>query len=205
MYSQDLVKVDAKEAKAIKEKMAKVISDLNLSDEKDKAWSNLYAGSSNELPTGKPFSFVDAYAVVNEDDENLNHIIMVTDTGEECSLSSLTRLCLSGETAKNPLFKKSKKSSPLKDYGVLRDAVSISPKLTQWFNKHKVTRKGQAEALLLSGLKFIATEASVLTYFPNPEERNTINVEDVDDFNKEPADVRIAKCTPRDGYVITLA
>lgn len=204
-YNQDLIKADAEETKAVKEQVAAAIANLNLSDEKDKAWSNIFDGASNELPTGKPFRFVGVKDVVNESNPSMNHLVMVTDSGEECSLSSLTRLCLTGKAAESPLFKASKKSSSLSKYAVLRDAKSVSPELTRWFNKNRVNRKGQAEALILSKLEFVATPVETLTYFPSEEDRNTIPVEDVDAFNMEPADVRIAKCAPKDAYIVTLA
>lgn len=205
MYNQDLIKTDAEETKRIKAEVAAAIANLNLSDEKDKAWSNVFDGSSNELPVGKKFRFVGVKDVVNESNPGMNHLVMITDSGEECSLSSLTRLCLSGDTAKNPLFKPSKKSSSLNKYAVLRDAKSISPELSKWFNKHRVSRKGQAEALILSKLEFVATPVEVLTYFPSEEERNTIPVADVNSFNQEPSDVRIAKCAPKDAFIVTIA
>lgn len=205
--NQDLVKASAKKVKEVKELMKGIMTELDLSDEQLEQWSQVYGGSSNELPTDKPFKFVNARAVVNEDDPNMNHIIMITDSGEECSLSSLTRLCLTGTAAENPMFKPSKQSSKIKEFGVLRATKSVSPELTAWFNANNVSRKQQAEALILSEQSFMATAVEVLTYFPSVENRNTVSSEGsaIAELNAQPASVRIAMCDPKDAYVLTFA
>lgn len=207
MMNQDLIKASAERVKEIKAKTAKAMEELNLTPEQLKQWTDLYSGSANELPTDKPFKFVDFRTVVVEENTAMNHIVMTTDTGHECSLSSLTRLCLVGESAKDPMFKPSKKSSKIKEFGILRGTKSISPELSSWFNANKVNREQQAEALILSEQSFMATATEVLTYFPNEENRNTVSTEGnaIAELNAQPASVRIAMCDPKEAYVVTFA
>lgn len=207
MMNQDLIKASAERVKEIKAKTAKAMEELNLTSEQLKQWTDLYNGSANELPTDKPFKFVDFRTVVVEENTAMNHIVMITDSGEECSLSSLTRLCLSGKAAENPMFKPSKKTSKIKEYAVLRGTKSISPELSNWFNANKVNRQQQAEALILSEKKFMATATEVLTYFPSVENRNTISSEgnEIAELNALPASVRIAMCDPKEAYIVTFA
>ena len=207
MMNQDLIKASEEKVKEVKELMTVIMDGLNLSPERLEQWTNLYSGSANELPTDKPFKFVSAKLVEVEDNTDMNHIVMVTDTGHECSLSSLTRLCLVGEAAKDPMFKPSKQSSKIKEFGVLRGTKSISPELTSWFNAQKVNRAQQAEALILSEKSFMATAVEVLTYFPNKESRNTVSTEGnaIAELNAQPASVRIAMCDPKDAYIVSFA
>lgn len=205
--NEDIINLSAKEIQELDKKQEQVMKDLDLSPQQQKDWSRVFSGTPNELPVGVPFKFVDYYTRVVEENTDMNHIVMVTDQGTECSLSSLTRLCLTGDRAEAPLFKPSRKGSSLEAYAVLQGVQSISPELSSWFMKNNVAREKQAYALVSSGKSFEAVATEVLTYFPNEDDNNTIdnNPEAIRDINAQPASVRQGLCEPRESYIVTFA
>lgn len=145
--------------------MLKKVTDLNnsLSNKESTDRNNQKANFETQL--SKNPKFVDIKRVESEiNKETFDYLSLITDTGQEYSISRLFDIVYKGN-ANNIKFKSSSKTSKLQGAGVLVNSESLNKDLLSFASKHGLSRLELATALLNRD-DLIATETNVITYFP---------------------------------------
>ena len=146
-------------------KLLEKVTDLNkkLSNKDSQDKNNEKA--SFEIQLSKYPKFVDIKRVETEiGKETFDYLSLVTDTGQEYSISRLFDIAYKGN-ANNIKFKGSSKTSKLQGAGVLANSESVNKDLLSFASKYGLSRLELATALINRD-DLVATETNVITYFP---------------------------------------